>query len=722
MSLRTAGRLALVASLVVGGAAPQTGARLACADRVGAAANVSPHCVDLLPTPDLPGASAVLELRPAPSVFGVATTVGGAVRHDLVIHARGLPAPASLGAYRVYVAWAASVTMDSVVRLGVVRNGRTRLGELSRDQYRVIVSAEADSTASTRRGRLVLRGSSPATRLLAHRDMMQPVSPGLPRDMSPTSPPAGTASHAQHGMSTGTASWTMPPVPEWMRPMPMAHPAPSVGALRVGAGIDVMRLPAVAPMRVAELRDGDTLRLEASMVRRDIAGRPTVTYAFNGQHPGPLLRVAQGATIVVDFVNRIDMPTAVHWHGVRLENRSDGAIGVTQRAVNPGERYLYRVHFRDAGVYWYHPHHREDVQQDLGLVGNMLVAPRAAGYWNRVDDERVLLLDDLLVAGDGVFPYGAEAPTHALMGRFGNLFLVNGEPGYRMRVERGRTIRFYLTNAASARFFNVSFGSTSVKVVGTDLGKFERETWARSVVIAPAERYVVEARFDSAGPVALTNRIRALDHMAGWFVDRVDTLAVIDVVDAPARSPGPEFTRLRDNADVGAEVAPLRRRLSAAPDRSIALQMRLGQVPAGVSAMLWGSPVTVDWNDGMPMLNWMLTARDVTWVIRDRATGRENMDVAWRFRRGALVKLRIFNDPLAAHAMAHPMHVHGQRFVVLSRNGVANDNLAWKDTAIIPVGETVDLLVEMSNPGRWMLHCHIAEHLGAGMMMVFVVE
>jgi FtsP/CotA-like multicopper oxidase with cupredoxin domain len=92
------------------------------------------------------------------------------------------------------------------------------------------------------------------------------------------------------------------------------------------------------------------------------------------------------------------------------------------------------------------------------------------------------------------------------------------------------------------------------------------------------------------------------------------------------------------------------------------------------------------------------------------------------FAVGALVRLRLYNDPFAPHAMAHPIHVHGQRFVVLSRNGVPNDNLVWKDTAVIPVGETVEILVEMSNPGRWMLHCHIAEHLGAGMMMVFDVQ
>jgi FtsP/CotA-like multicopper oxidase with cupredoxin domain len=72
--------------------------------------------------------------------------------------------------------------------------------------------------------------------------------------------------------------------------------------------------------------------------------------------------------------------------------------------------------------------------------------------------------------------------------------------------------------------------------------------------------------------------------------------------------------------------------------------------------------------------------------------------------------------------MAHPFHLHGQRFLVLSRDGVRTENLVWKDSAIIPAGETVELLVDMSNPGRWMMHCHIAEHLSAGMMAAFIVE
>jgi FtsP/CotA-like multicopper oxidase with cupredoxin domain len=94
----------------------------------------------------------------------------------------------------------------------------------------------------------------------------------------------------------------------------------------------------------------------------------------------------------------------------------------------------------------------------------------------------------------------------------------------------------------------------------------------------------------------------------------------------------------------------------------------------------------------------------------------------WKFQKGDVVKVRIFNDPKSDHPMQHPFHVHGQRFLVLSTNGVPNDNLVWKDTALIKTGDTVDVLIPMENPGKWMAHCHILEHLATGMVVLFDVE
>jgi FtsP/CotA-like multicopper oxidase with cupredoxin domain len=124
----------------------------------------------------------------------------------------------------------------------------------------------------------------------------------------------------------------------------------------------------------------------------------------------------------------------------------------------------------------------------------------------------------------------------------------------------------------------------------------------------------------------------------------------------------------------------------------------------------------------MPEMDWIVSGRTAQWLLRDRRTGRTNMDIDWRFRVGDVVKLRLVNDRSALHAMQHPIHIHGQRFLVLTVNDSPNENLVWKDTVLLPTGFAADVLLEVTNPGRWMLHCHIAEHIETGMRMVFEVK
>jgi FtsP/CotA-like multicopper oxidase with cupredoxin domain len=139
-------------------------------------------------------------------------------------------------------------------------------------------------------------------------------------------------------------------------------------------------------------------------------------------------------------------------------------------------------------------------------------------------------------------------------------------------------------------------------------------------------------------------------------------------------------------------------------------------------SMMSASPDGIEWEDENQMMNQMSDAESIQWKIVDQDTGLENMDIDWKFAKGQPVKIRIFNDPNSMHPMQHPMHFHGQRFLVLERNGKKETNLVWKDTVLIPSGETVDILLDTSNPGTWMAHCHIAEHLEAGMMMKFEVK
>ena len=698
------------------------GAAPACAREDDPAAASVINCMTLIPVPDLQEARAIVRLRPIPVPFGVAVRSDGRPRYHLVATISGLPAPESLGAYSTYVAWVYTLSLDSAARLGPVRNGEVDLGEVDRPQFRILVSAERSAKVTARSGRLVLRGTSPSARLMAHRDVVQPSAPGALRDADATGDPM----RSMHGMPNDHSGWPMPPLPAGSSMTGMAGMAgvvPRVEPFRVGAGTDAGTLPRSRPREVVRLRDGDTLRLESGLVRRTIGGKTLVMYGFNGQHPGPLIEVARGATVVVQFRNGIDQPSAVHWHGVRLDNRFDGAPGVTQKPVAPGATFTYVVRFPDAGIYWYHPHVREDIQQDLGLYGNILVRPPSSERFVPVNREQVLMLDDLLLGADGLTPFGAEAPTHALMGRFGNTMLVNGEPRYDLAVRRGEVVRFYLTNASNARLFNVSFAGARMKVVASDVSEFEREEWVTSVVLAPAERYVVDVEFARAGRVALVNRVQALDHMFGTYTPEADTLGIVRVSKVPATPRyAAEFASLRGNAAMVAELAPLRPLFDGPPAHSLVLSMRTRGLPAAVSNMLIGINAALEWNDGMAMMNWVATGKEVEWVLRDPDTGKENMAIDWRFRAGQVVKIRVFNDPSSSHAMGHPLHLHGQRFLVVSRDGVPATNLVWKDTAIIPAGETVDLLVDMANPGRWMIHCHIAEHLGAGMMGVFTVE
>jgi FtsP/CotA-like multicopper oxidase with cupredoxin domain len=529
-------------------------------------------------------------------------------------------------------------------------------------------------------------------------------------------------------MHMGDSTMAMPvPMPAGMKMMPgLVGLVPPGGAFLPGTGIDPSTLPAAVPARLTPLADGDTLDLTAALVRRTLMGRPHVMYAFNGQVPGPLIRVPANATITVRFHNRIDLPSSVHWHGVRLANASDGAVGVTQEAVAPGGDHTYTVHFPDAGIYWYHPHVREDIEQALGLFGNMLVDAPGRDWYSPANSEQVLTLGDILMQADTLIPFGKAGPDFALMGRVGNVLLVNGEPHYHAEVHRGEVVRFYLTNVSSSRTWNLSFGGAPIKVLASDVSRFEHEEMVPSVVLAPAERYIVEARFDQPGSYALVNKVQAINHYRGEFEAEADTVGMIMVDDTPATPDyAAAFDSLRRYDSVTREIDRYRQYFDKPPDKSLTLTVRTTGLPlATVQFMTIDTAyfAPVEWVDGMPDMNWLSTSGQVRWILRDDATGKENGDIDWHVRRGSVVKLRIFNDPKSFHPMQHPIHLHGQRMLVVSRDGVPTKNLVWKDTVLIPVGSTVDLLVDASNPGDWMLHCHIAEHLGAGMMMVMHVE
>ena len=713
-------------------------------------------CFDLHATAAGRGAEGVVELGRVPGPFGVTVTADGHHVHNLTAWIRGLPQPEELGPYASYVAWATPPTLDPVVRLGPVGNGRNTLGEISFNKFLILITAEASADATEREGRLVLRGRSPSSLMEAHDLLAQ--APSALRA------PSG-ASH-DHMAAADSPEWALPPMYPGLPMLPgIMALRPRVSALLPQAP-DPERLPAVRPRQLVRLGNGGTLDLEAGFVRRDMGGRSLVMLAFNGQQPGPLVQVPENATIFVNFSNRTPLPTAIHWHGIRLDNRFDGVPGVTQDPVDPGETFRYQIHFPDAGIYWYHPHHREDIQQELGLYGNLLVDSPRPDYYGPVNQEQVLMLDDLLLGEDGVVPFGENSANYALMGRFGNILLVNGEPEYTLRARRGEVVRFFLTNVSNTRTFNLSFSRADeaddsrsdsapsadggsarddlglpeepfagrnapvrplpVKVVASDVGKFEREVMAESVVISPAERYVVEVRFDEPGEFVLANRVQAISHREGVFFSesRVMGRVIVDPEPTPADH-AHAFRTLRENEDVARDIDAYREEFDRPVDLSLSLTLEVEDLPRPVEQSMlydWVYFNPVEWSGTMPVMNWASDAGQARWIVREPDTGRDNMDIRWRFRVGDVVKVRLHNDRNAFHAMQHPLHIHGQRFLVLSQNGVPNDNLVWKDTVLLPTGSTTDILLELSNPGRWMVHCHIAEHLEAGMKFVFEVD
>ena len=140
------------------------------------------------------------------------------------------------------------------------------------------------------------------------------------------------------------------------------------------------------------------------------------------------------------------------------------------------------------------------------------------------------------------------------------------------------------------------------------------------------------------------------------------------------------------------------------------------------AAMMMQSNEPIEWEDTNTPMNAISDTDTIRWRIVDNETGKEPEEHDWQFKIGDKIKMRISNNPQSMHPMHHPIHIHGQRFLVLARNGKQNDNLVWKDTVLVSNGEYVDLLVDMTNPGIWMVHCHIAEHLEAGMMFSFTLS
>jgi FtsP/CotA-like multicopper oxidase with cupredoxin domain len=609
---------------------------------------------------------------------------------------------------------------------------------------------------------------------------------------------------------------------------------------------DPTGLPEASRPELLELAPGDTLDLRVGPVAKRLGDTTVRMLGYNGSIPGPTLKVCQGSEIIVHVTNNGDLDTTVHWHGLRLENKYDGVPHETQAPIPVGGEFTYRIQFPDAGLYWYHPHIREDYTQELGLYGNILVVPADPDYWPPADRDLILTLDDLLVEDGKIAPFSPTETSYAAMGRFGNVFLTSGQTDLRLEVRAGEVVRLWLANTANTRVFNLAVPGARMKLVGGDSGRVEHEEFIESVVLAPSERAVVDVLVERPGELALEHHTP----------DRSYRLATVTVSDEPAApSPAPRaFKDLRRAPELEAERRQLDRWLAAAPDKVLALVAQMDDpaaLPAGAGPVVYACPMHpevtsqepgrcpkcgmkllatqapvattyacpmhpevtstepgrcpkcgmkllataapaityacpmhpevtsdqpgrcpkcgmkllaassvpqrsagqdhagmedhgghvadhhhgggeghehggagdgIEWEDDMVEVNRLTTTATMHWKFLDRTTGTDSPTIDWHFTVGERVKIRLVNEMDSDHPMHHPFHLHGAgRFLVLSRDGVVEPNLVWKDTVLVRTGQVVDILFDVSNPGLWMAHCHIAEHMQSGMMFSFNV-
>src|SRR3954464_5105733 len=321
-----------------------------------------------------------------------------------------------------------------------------------------------------------------------------------------------------------------------------------------------------------EIADGGAFDLRIAPVKKQLGDATVRMLAHNGSVPGPTLKVAQGSEVIVNVENRGDLEATVHWHGLRLDNRYDGTHE-TQRPMAVGESFQYRLQFPDEGLYWFHPHIRQDYGQEMGLSGTILVVPSEPGYWAPVHRELVVTLDDVLIEDGRIAPFSPAETTYVAMGRFGNQLLVNGEPSLTLAADAGEVVRFYLVNTANTRVFNVAVRGGRMKLVGGDSGRCEREELVDSVGLAPSERAVVDVRFEAAGEAALEHRTP----------ERTYPLAAVTIGDG-AVDPGPTaaFDTLRVNPEMVAERHRIAPHPDREPDKTIAFVAEMEfEVPEG---------------------------------------------------------------------------------------------------------------------------------------------
>jgi FtsP/CotA-like multicopper oxidase with cupredoxin domain len=467
-----------------------------------------------------------------------------------------------------------------------------------------------------------------------------------------------------------------------------------VGGTGLWQELSGSRLDPVAGETFAEpeiLRSDDGLlevRLEAALSTHDVAGRQATTMGYNGGVPGPTLRLRPGDTLRVELVNRLEQVTNLHVHGLHVSPEGNGDNVFL--AVEPGgsQQYEYRLpEDHPPGVYWYHPHHHGTVADQLygGLYGAIIVEePESIP----VDRERVMVVSDTTLDAGGSLV--GPSTMEQMMGREGDLVLVNGQTEPDLEGRAGDRERWRIVNACTSRYLALRLPGQSSRVVGRDVGRLATSVDLEDVVLAPGNRLDLVVDL-TEGSSELTTRPVDRGGMMGQMMGGGGPL--------PGGGGPVTLARLRvSGGDNGTSLeipaAPSPRDLRDSDvdgDRSITFRMSM------VGMMGGGGPM------------------GFTFDGREFDADRIDQQV----RMGTVEEWTIGNDS----PMDHPFHLHVWPMQVLEVDGQPLPEPVWLDVVNVPARSQVKVRVAFEDfGGRTVYHCHILDHEDRGMMGTVVAR
>ncbi len=421
---------------------------------------------------------------------------------------------------------------------------------------------------------------------------------------------------------------------------------------------------------------------------------PTPIWGYEGMSPGRTLRVKQGQPLKVRLTNNLKQDTVIHWHGLRLPNAMDGVPYLTQKPVAPGQSFDYAFAPPDAGTFWYHTHFGSSEQLARGLYGVLIVDEPEPP---KVDRDLLMVVDDWRLTEDGtIHPSFGNFRDAMMAGRLGQYITLNSQDILDLPVKTNERIRLRIVNTANSRIFQLRIDRHTARVMAVDGQPCPPEIAPDGLLrLAPGTR--IDLFLDAALEPGSTASILVDDLRGGWL--QAGRL-VYDKA-APIRpEPLPEPQPLPANP------------LPVKFDLANALKLDVPLDGGGMAMMMRGM-------GGMRSGGFQgqgVPPQQRIWALAGvSATGHDGQPM-FTVPRGRTVVLNYINRTMFPHAM----HVHGHHFRAFDDSGEGFKPY-WLDTVIVDVNRSARTAFVADNPGKWMMHCHMIEHMAAGMAAWFQV-